>query len=116
MSDLVLGTILGGSIGVIGSLLSFIIQGHYSKSSTELQIRARREEQKQQFENERQTVEISRKIERRAQNLNPISNALESIMKSVHDIEKVLRDLVVNSGEENFLYLAVSSETGYLNS
>ena len=30
MTDFLLGTIIGGGIGVLGTILGFIIQGHYS--------------------------------------------------------------------------------------
>ena len=63
MSDFIIGTIIGGSIGVIGSIVGFVIQGHYSKKNTELQVDARRNEQLINFEHQKEETRTSRSIE-----------------------------------------------------
>ncbi len=43
MSDLVLGTIIGGTIGVIASLLGSIVQGYWSSKNTSARIKHEKE-------------------------------------------------------------------------
>jgi len=67
MSDIVLGTIIGGSIGVIGSIVGSIIYGYFSKTSTKMQIEARLTEQARQFDHENYAQETASLIRVRRQ-------------------------------------------------
>ncbi|OGO18423.1 MAG: hypothetical protein A2Z15_05305 [Chloroflexi bacterium RBG_16_50_11] len=103
MSDIVLGTIIGGLIGVIGSILGFIIQGYYSKKNTELQL-----------ESEKRERQITRLIEKRAPYLSPINEQQQSVISSIHNIEKRVRDLEFACGDENVIAWADPRTIGYL--
>jgi hypothetical protein len=76
MSDFVLGTIIGGAIGVFGSLLGFILQGYFSVKTTKIQIDARMEEQQKQFEYQEKQAQITRLVEDRARYLNPLRDQI----------------------------------------
>ncbi len=90
MSDVIIGIIMGGIIGVIGSSIGFIIQGYFAKRTTKMQIDARTDEQKNQFEYQKGQVQIGRLIEVRAQYLNPLR---EQITKCYELTGKVVEEV-----------------------
>lgn len=63
MADLILGTIIGGLVGLISSIVGFLIQGYYSNKNTLVQITAQKEEQAEKFKFEKKRQEINRLIQ-----------------------------------------------------
>lgn len=102
MSDLIIGTIIGGAIGVIGSMLGFIIQGYFSNKNTSMQIESRKEEQSRLFEHEKDSQVLSRIIERRARYLDPLSDQLGELHTFMNDFrDKIIKVIVSYQSEED---------------
>jgi hypothetical protein len=87
MSEIILGTIIGGSIGVIGPLLGFIIQGHFTKNTTKMQINAQTE-----------AARLNRLVEVRAQYLNPLREQVAKIYEQLININDQMINIEVGYG------------------
>ena len=101
-------------VGISGVIIGTVLGGILTYKSTKAQIRARINELHEQFAHERKEKQITRLIERRASYLNPISENLQSITKSVHYIEKKLRDLVFLCGNDETVAWAHPKSGKYL--
>jgi hypothetical protein len=83
MSDLVLGMIIGGLIGVVGSAITAVIHGHYSLKTRREDILAQHQQQSLQIQHEKDTQRLSRLIARRSLYLEPLSTDLCSLSIAV---------------------------------
>jgi len=91
MSDVILAGIIGGIIGVAGSVAGLIIQGHFSKKTTEMQINARMEEQKKQLESQKRQIEVAKSIEVKATYVYPIREQLWKLNNHASNARNNLR-------------------------
>ena len=87
MSDLVLGMIIGGVIGVAGSAVTALIQGRYSLKTRREDNLARHREQATQIEHEKDMQLIARLIARRSSYLEPLSSQLSALSISINNYE-----------------------------
>jgi hypothetical protein len=110
MSDLLLGTIIGGSIAVIGSVSGLIIQGYYARRTTKMQIDARVEEQREQFKFQEGQAQIQRLVDQRARYLTPMKEYLLSITRPAHHLETMLRDLIFMCRDDHIAWADSRSE------
>lgn len=101
-------------VGIVGTIVGTILGGFLTYLNTKTQNKARVIELQQQFENERKAVQTARLIEKRAPYLGPINEQQQSIISSIHNIEKKLRDLVFACGDDNVIAWADSRTLGYL--
>jgi len=85
MSDIILGIIIGGGIGVVASIVGGIFSYLVAKS----QINARRQEQADQFANRKQEFQMDRLIEARKAWLEPLSKAIQECVKEVAEAEAI---------------------------
>jgi len=85
MSDIVLGMIIGGVIGVVGSAVVAWIQGHYSLKGKREENLARQQQQSLQIQHEENKELINRIIEARGKYLEHLSEQLGKLQTSVED-------------------------------
>lgn len=84
MNDVLLGTIIGGIIGVGGSAIAAWVQAHYS-----------RQQQSRQIQHEENREVIHRIIEVRARYLDPLSTQLGNLQAALSDFQDKLLDAIV---------------------
>jgi hypothetical protein len=85
VSDIVLGMIIGGVIGVVGSALVALIQGHYSLKSKREENLAREHQLVMQIQHEKDSQLLSRRIAVRSKYLEPLSSHLSDLYASFKD-------------------------------
>ncbi|MFO7772838.1 MAG: hypothetical protein R6V59_02690 [Dehalococcoidia bacterium] len=76
MSDIVLGMIIGGLIGVVGSAVAALIQGYYSLKGRREENSARERQQSMQIKHEKDSQLIAMLIATRSSYLKPLSSYL----------------------------------------
>ena len=91
MSDLLLGVIIGGVIGLVGAW----IQGHYSLKGKREENVARQQQESIRIRHEKNSQVISRIVEVRAKYLGPVSKQLGKVQTSMSDFRKELSDVIV---------------------
>lgn len=85
MSDIVLGMIIGGVIGVVGSAAVALIQGHYSLKGKREENLAREQQQSMQIQHEKDSQVLSRRISVSSTYLEPLSSDLCSLFIAVNN-------------------------------
>lgn len=103
MSDIVLGMIIGGVIGVGGSAAVACIQGHYSLKGKREENLARQHQQSMQIQHEKDSQMLSRHIGVRSRYLDPLSSHLSRLYNSINNYEEKLIDVLrpyYREGEE----------------
>lgn len=83
MSDIVLGTIIGGIIALFGTISGYIIQGIFSLKRTNTENTFRTNEQNIQIQFEREKALVSRTVEIREKYLIPLSDKIIALFSSV---------------------------------
>lgn len=94
MSDILLGMIIGGVIGVVGSAVVAWIQGHYSLSGKREENSARQQQQSTQIQHEKDSQLISRLIARRLSYLEPLSSHLSALYTALDNYQKKLIEIL----------------------
>lgn len=95
MSDIVLGMIIGGVIGIVGSAAVALIQGHYSVKVKREDNLARQQQQSIQIQHEKNKELINRIIQARRKYLEHLSEQLGRLQTSVEDFgDNLLRVIV----------------------
>jgi len=84
MNDILLGTIIGGTIGVAGSAVVAWIQEHYAQQRQSTQIR-----------NDKNREVIGRIIGVRARYLDPLSTQLGKLQAALSDFQDKLLEVIV---------------------
>ena len=95
MSDIVLGMIIGGVIGVVGSAVAALVQGYYSVKVKREENSALQHQQSTQIQHEKNSQQISRIIEVRVRYLDPLSNQLGKLLMTVSDFQDKLLEAIV---------------------
>jgi len=90
MSDLLLGVIIGGVIGVVGSAVVAVIQGRYSFKCAREENVARQQQQSMQIQHEKDSQLLSRRIAVRSRYLEPLCSHLSSLYNSINNYEEKL--------------------------
>lgn len=90
MSDLLLGMIIGGLIGVGGSAITALIQGRYSLKARKEDNLAQQEQQSVKIQYEKDSQIISRRIAIRSRYLEPLNDSLSTLYASIDNYEKKL--------------------------
>lgn len=99
ISDVILAGIIGGTIGVAGTVAGLIIQGHFSKRTTEMQINAKAEEQNKQLESQKRQIEIAKSIEVKATYVYPIREQLWKLSNHAANARNNLRIIARPEGD-----------------
>ena len=94
MSDIVLGMIIGGVIGVVGSAVVAWVQGNYSLKSKREENLALQQQQSTQIQHEKDSELLSRLIARRSTYLEPLSSHLSALYNSINNYEKKLVEIL----------------------
>ena len=94
MSDLVLGMIIGGLIGVFGSAVTALIHGLYSLRSRREEILAQQQQQSVLIHHEKDSQVISRRIALRSKYLEPLNDSLSALYASIDNYEKKLLEVL----------------------
>lgn len=89
MSDIVLGTIMGGAIALIATVAGYFLQGHFSVKNTRMQLE---HQTKQNREN--------RLIEYRSTYLNPTRDCVLQCCEAVDNIEEGIVKCIARFGEK----------------
>ena len=100
MSDIVLGTIIGGAIAVVGSAVVALIHGYYSLKGKREENLLREQEQSTQIRHEKNTELIRRIIEVRKRYLEPVSEHLNRMQTPVSDFRHKLLIVIVKYRHE----------------
>lgn len=95
MTDIVLGAIIAGVSVLAGSVIGYVIQGHYSLKNKREDNLIRKEELLTRIQHEKNRDLISRIIEARARYLSPLSDQLGELNTSVNDFTDKLLSVIV---------------------
>lgn len=95
MSDILLGTIIGGIIGFACSAVVALINGYYSFKSKREDNLIRREELSTRIQHEKNSALISRIIEIRTTYLAPLSDQLGELYTSMDDFRAKLISVIM---------------------
>lgn len=90
MSDLLLGVIIGGLIGLVGS----VIQGYYALKGKKEDNLVREHLQSMQIQHGKEDQLLSRRIAERRKYLEPLSSHLSSLFKSICNYEEKLIPMI----------------------
>lgn len=94
MIDLLLGVIIGGAIGLIGSW----IQGHYSLKGRREENSSRERQQSTQIQHEKDTQLLSRRIALRSKYLEPLNTHVSALYTAFDDHRTKLIGLIGTYG------------------
>jgi gas vesicle protein len=94
MSDVLLGMIIGGVIGVVGSAVVACIQGYYSLKTKGEENSALQHQQSTQIQHEKDSQLISRRIAVRSRYLEPLTSHLCSLYTAMNKYQEKLIEIL----------------------
>lgn len=100
MSDVLLGMIIGGIIGVAGSAVAALIKGHYSLKGRRQDNLASQQQQITQIRHEKNRELIRRIVEVRVRYLEPICEHLTKLQATTRDFQSKILDVFVSYRRE----------------
>jgi len=96
MSDIVLGMIIGGAIGVLGSAAVALIQGYYSLKGHREENSSHEQQQSIQIQYEKDGEVLSRRIVVRSRYLEPLSSHLCGLHSAIENYRNKLIEVMTS--------------------